>query len=300
MKKTCLLAFFLAVCGLFLAAAAKKEVTVAAGETRSSALNAFNTRLDIRGKVDESVFLLGGRFHLEGEVTGDVICIAADVEIADGSVIGCDLIVIGGRLRKAENSRIGGRVYDVRSREDMRRVAASVMPLVPDEGGMTFFKVVKIFFWLLLSLLAMAVFPVPVAQAAAMLPREPLRHVGRGLLALLLFLLLMLVFLLLSFVLIGIPLLVVLLAAFFLLLIFGRAAVFYYIGERLCHFFKLQAGPALFIVLGVAVYTLFKFVPYVGGVLLVVLDLFAVGVGVGFFLLDAGRKSSWLRSLRDA
>ncbi len=284
MKKIRLLAFFLAVCALFLAADDKKEITVAAGETRSSAINAFNTRLDVRGKVDESVFLLGGSFRLEGEVTGDVICIAADVEIAGSSVIGCDLIVIGGRLRKADSSRIGGRVYDVRSREGMRRVAASVMPLVPEGGGMTFFKVVKIFFWLILSLLALAVFPVPVAQAAAMLPREPLRHAGRGLLTLLLFVLLMLVFLLLSFVLIGIPLLVVLLAAFFLLLIFGRAAVFYYLGERLCRFFKLKTGPALFIVLGIAVYTLFKFIPYVGGALLVIIDLFAVGIGVGFFL----------------
>ncbi|MDD8011907.1 MAG: hypothetical protein PHX05_00315 [Acidobacteriota bacterium] len=284
MKRIRLLVLFLAVCGLFLAAADKKEITVAAGETRSSAINAFNARLDVRGRVDESVFLLGGSLRLEGEVTGDVICVAADVEIADGSVIGRDLIVIGGRLRKADNSRVGGRVYDVRSREGMRRVAASVMPLVPEEGGMTFFKVVKIFFWLLLSLLALAVFPVPVAQAAAMLPREPLRHAGRGLLTLLLFVLLTLVFLLLSFVLIGIPLLVVLLAAFFLLLIFGRAAVFYCIGERLCRFFKLQAGPTLFIVLGIAIYTLFKFIPYAGGVLLVAIDLLAVGVGVGYFL----------------
>ena len=46
----------------------------------------------------------------------------------------------------------------------------------------------------------------------------------------------------------------------------------------------MKANAALFIFLGVAVYALLKFIPCLGGVLLVVLDLFAIGVGVGFFL----------------
>lgn len=284
MRKARLLALLPAFCGLLLSAAGKREITVAAGETRAAAVNAFNARLDIRGRLDESVFLVGGSLRLSGEVTGDVICIAAEVEIAEGAAIGRDLIVIGGRLRRAEGNRVAGRVYDVRSREDMKQVAASLLPFLPESGGMTFFKVIKIFFWLVLALLTLAVFPAQVAQASGMLPREPLRHLGRGLAALLLFLLLLLVFLLLSFLLIGIPLLIVLLAAYFLILIFGRAAVFHFIGERACRALALRAGPAFFIVLGAAAYTALKFIPYAGGVFLVILDLFAVGVGVGFFL----------------
>ena len=65
-----------------------------------------------------------------------------------------------------------------------------------------------------------------------MLPEAPLRHLGRGLLALLAFRAAAVRFLLLSFVLIGIPLLILLMAAYFLVLIFGRAVVFYFIGDR--------------------------------------------------------------------
>jgi hypothetical protein len=283
-NKPLLLILLLAAGGVLLSAAGGKEITVAAGETRAEAINAFRARLAVSGRVVESVFLLGGSLRLDGEVTGDVICIAADVEIAGTALIGRDLIVIGGSLNRAEGSRIAGRVYDVRSHQDMKQVAVSVLPFLPETGGMTFFKVIKIFFWLILALLALAVFPAQVAQASAMLSRQPWRHLGRGAAALLLFLLLLLAFLLLSFVLIGIPLLIVLMAAYFLLLIFGRAAVYHFIGERACAALRLRANPAFFIVLGVAAYTLLKFIPGAGVILLVILDLFAVGVGVEFIL----------------
>jgi hypothetical protein len=282
-KRALLAALLLASAGR-LAGAGERAITVAAGETRAAAVNAFKARVEIRGRLDESLFLVGGSLLLIGEVSGDVICVAADVEIGPGAVIGRDLIVIGGRLRRSGESRIAGRVYDVHSRRDLRQVAASLMPFLPETGGMTFFKVIKIFFWLILALLALAVFPAQVAQASGMLPRAPLRHLGRGLAALLLFLVLLLAFLLLSFLLIGIPLLIVLLAAYFLALIFGRAAVFHFVGERACRFLRLSAGPAFFIVLGAAVYTAFKFTPYAGGILLALLDLLAIGVAAGFFL----------------
>lgn len=283
MKRALLAALLLASTGM-LPAAAPREIIVAAGETRAAAVNAFKARVEIRGRLDESLFLVGGSLRLGGEVSGDVICVAADVEIGPGAVIGRDLIVLGGRLRRAGDSRVAGRVYDIRSREGLRQVTASLIPFLPESGGMTFFKVIKIFFWLILALLALAVFPAQVAQASGMLPRAPLRHLGRGLAALLLFLVLLLAFLLLSFLLIGIPLLIVLLAAYFLGLIFGRAAVFHFVGERACRFLRISAGPAFFIVLGAAVYTACKFTPYAGGVLLALMDLLAVGVAAGYFI----------------
>lgn len=284
MKKTLpLLALLLAACALGLAAQ-ERQIAVAAGETRSTPINALRAQVDIRGRLDESVFLLGGRLRLEGQVSGDVICIGAKVEIAPQAEIGRDLIVIGGSLRRDPAGRVGGRVYDVRSRRDMRQVAASVLPFLPESGGMTFFKIVKIFFWLLLALLTLAVFPAQVAQASALLARGPLRHLLRGFLAQLALLALLFLFLLLSFVLIGIPLLVVLMAAFFLLMIFGRTALFHFLGGQAAGALKLPASPVLFIVLGVAIYTLLKFVPYAGAAALFVLDLLAIGVATGFFI----------------
>ena len=40
----------------------------------------------------------------------------------------------------------------------------------------------------------------------------------------------------------------------------------------------------LFIILGVAVYALLKFIPWLGAPLLIIMDLFAIGIGVGYFL----------------
>jgi len=284
MKKASLLALFLAAAALLTAGVDKKEITVAAGETRTTAINGFNARLLIDGKLDESVFLLGGSLRLDGEVTGDVICIAAEVEIGQRAVVGRDLIIIGGRLQKAETGRVGGTLYNIRTRQDLKKIAASLLPFLPDTGGLTFFKVIKIFFWLVLSLLALAIVPAALGQAAAMLGQAPLRQLGRGLLTLLGFLLLLLCSLLLSFVLIGIPLLIVLMAAYFLLLIFGRAAVLYFIGERLAGLLKLHANATLFIFLGAAVYALLKFTPVAGVWLLFVLDLFSLGVGASYIL----------------
>jgi hypothetical protein len=284
MRKTGALILCLAAAGLLMAGVDKKATTVAAGETRTSAINAFNARLVIDGKLDESVFLLGGSLRLDGEVSGDVICIAAQVEIGERAVIGRDLIVIGGHLRKGDTSRIGGTLYNIHTRQDLKNIANSLLPFLPESGGLTFFKVIKIFFWLIFSLLALAIMPVALGQAAAMLAQEPLRQLGRGLLTLLAFLLLLLVFLLLSFVLIGIPLLILLMAAYFLLLIFGRAAVFYFIGERLSAILKLRASATLFIFMGAAVYTVLKFIPLAGVWLLIVLDLLALGIGASFVL----------------
>lgn len=284
MKRIRGLLFFLVASALLLTASEGKEIKVAAGEIRTPAINAFNSRLIILGKVDESVFLVGGKLILEGEVRGDVICIASQVTIGEKAVIGKDLIVIGGRLEKAEGGRIGGQLYHVRTRKDLKNIASSMLPFLPEAGGLTFFKIIKIFFWLILTLLTLLILPAQVGRAAAMLGETPLRHLLRGLATLLAFALLLLGFLLMSLVLIGIPLLILLIAAYFLLLIFGRTVVFYQVGGRIAAAMKLKAGAPLFIVLGLAVYTLLKFLPFPGALLLVIIDLFAIGIGVSFFL----------------
>ncbi|MBN2344747.1 MAG: polymer-forming cytoskeletal protein [Candidatus Aminicenantes bacterium] len=284
MKKPLALLLLLLAAALAPLAAARRETVIPAGETRRSALNAFKARLEIRGRLEESVFLVGGSLRLDGEVTGDVICIAARVEIGPQAVIGRDLIVIGGHLSRTEGSRIEGELYNIRTQEDLKRIASSLMPFLPETGGISFFKVLKTFLWLVLSLLALAVVPRPLARAAEMLGQAPLRHLLHGALVLLALLVLLIVSLLLSFVIIGIPLLVLLMAAYFLLLIFGRAALFYFIGERFARLLRLRASAVLFIFLGLVLYSLLRFLPWAGPWLLLALDLFALGVAGDFIL----------------
>jgi hypothetical protein len=104
------------------------------------------------------------------------------------------------------------------------------------------------------------------------------------LLAMLVFILLLLIFVILSLVLIGIPLLLILIAAYFLALSFGRAVVFFAIGSGIAAVLKIKGNTILFVILGTTVYALLKFIPWIGTPLLILMDIVAIGISVGFFL----------------
>jgi hypothetical protein len=285
MKKALVVFFLLIWAGLFLSAAAnKKQICVAVGETYAKNINAFQQDLEIKGRVNGSVFLVGGTLLLEGVVMGDAICLGAQVNIKAGAVIQRDLIVIGGHLNKAEQCKINGDVYYVRSKEDLRQITRSIIPFLPESGGQTFLRISKIFFWFILVMLALLVMPVKINQAADMLGKTPLRYGAIGLLALLIFILLLLSFIIMSLVLIGIPLLIILMLAYFLVLVFGRTVVFYCFGSKLSSALKLKGNAVFFVVLGATVYALVKFIPWLGVPLLIAMDIFAIGIGVGFCL----------------
>jgi hypothetical protein len=289
MKKGFFLAFVLLSGALLPAAGNNKDILVPLAATQSGNINAYNSFLDIAGKVDGAVFLVGGRLRLSGAISGDVICLGSQVDIQDKAVISRDLIVIGGRVNKAPGCMINGGFYYIRSREDLKKISRTLLPFLPASGGLSFFRISKIFFWFILALLTLAVLPLPVSRAAELLKKSPLRCGAYGLLALLIFILALLIFIILSLVLIGIPLLFALLALYFLLLIFGRTVVFYFIGAQLASFLKLKDNAILFVVLGTAVYALLKLLPWFGAPLLIGLDIFAMGIGSGFWLL---RKKS--------
>jgi hypothetical protein len=281
MRKSLLLSLLLSSAVLLPAAG---DIRVEPGATRPGSINAFNSRLEIAGRVGDSVFLLGGSLQLSGEVSNDVICIGSRVVIGAGARIGRDLIVIGGRVDRAPGCTIGGEFFHVRTREDLKRISRTILPFLPQSGGLNFFRVSKIFFWFILVMLALAALPGPVRRAADVLKKAPLRCGATGLLSMLVFLVGLLVFTLLSLVLIGIPLLLALLLLYFLLLVFGRTVVFYVIGARIAPLVRSRDNPSHFVALGAVLYALLKVLPWAGAPLLVLMDLFAIGVGVAFFL----------------
>jgi hypothetical protein len=291
MIKGLLLACMLLGSALLGAAKNDKDIRIPPGATHTANINAFNSFLDIAGKVEASVFLFGGRLRLSGEVSGDVICLGSQVDIMDGAVIGRDLIVIGGSVNKAQDCRLNGDFYFVRTREDLKKIARTLLPFLPQSGGLTFFKISKIFFWFILAMLTLSLLPGKIEQAAEMLKKSPLRYGALGLLMLLVFVLLLLIFIILSLVLIGIPLLLALLGLYFLVLIFGRTVLFYLIGSRIATVLKFKGNAIFFIILGTVIYALLKIVPWGGLPLLIFMDIFAIGIGGGFWLKRRKRGS---------
>jgi cellulose synthase/poly-beta-1,6-N-acetylglucosamine synthase-like glycosyltransferase len=291
MKRSLCLAFILIICSPLAAAKDNKDILVPAGATHGANINAFNSFVDIAGKVDAAVFLVGGRLRLSGRISGDVICLGSQVEIQNGAVIGRDLIVIGGRVRKDPGCKINGDFYNIRTREDLKKIARTLLPFLPESGGFNFIRISKIFFWFILALLALAILPLQVSRAADMLKGSPLRYGAIGLLALPVFILALIIFIVLCLVLIGIPLLFALMALYFLALVFGRTVVFYFIGSRLASFFKLKGNAIRFVMSGTVVYALLKILPWFGAPLLIVMDIFAIGISVGYFLKYKGLGS---------
>lgn len=284
MKKALILVFILIGSAMLLAAKNNKAILVAPGTTHVGSINAFKSSLDIGGKVEDSVFLVSGRLQLSGEISGDVICLGSQVDIKDGAVIGRDLIVIGGRLDKAPGCKINGEFYYIRTKEDLKKITRTLLPFLPESGGLTFFKISKIFFWFILVMLTLLLLPLQVNQAADMLKKSPLRYGAFGLLTLFIFILLLLIFIILSLVLIGIPLLLALIALYFLVLIFGRTVVFYFIGSKIASVLKFKGNAIFFMILGTVIYALLKFIPWFGVPLSIIMDIFAFGIGSGFWL----------------
>lgn len=284
MKRSLCLAFILISCASLAPAKGNKDILVPAGAIHAANINAFNSFLDIAGKVDAAVFLVGGRLRLSGQISGDVICLGSQVDIQSGAEIGRDLIVIGGRVNKDPGCKINGDFYYIRTREDLKKITRTLLPFLPVSGGLNFFKISKIFFWFILALLTLAVLPLPVSRAADMLQKSPLRYGAFGLLAVLVFILALFISIILCLVLIGIPLLFALMALYFLTLIFGRTVVFYFIGARIASFLKLKNNAIFFVIMGTAVYALLKVLPWFGAPLLIIMDIFAIGISIGFIL----------------
>lgn len=261
----------------------KKDLLVAENSTYEYNVISLGGDIDIKGKFKHTVILFGGSLNLDGETGEDIICFGSKVSIGKSALVKGDLFVIGGRLDKDPGAEVKGEFTYFRF--DLKKIESSLIPILSDRRTVTFFKILRIFLWLIISLVVLAVVPRKINAAEEVLETHPLKIGILGLLSLLCFIFLVIIFLLLSFVIIGIPLLFIAILAYFVIYIFGRTVIFYTIGDKLASAMHLKkTPPSLFIVFGVVLYFLLMFLPVVGPVLLILINVFELGVGVGFIL----------------
>jgi hypothetical protein len=261
----------------------EKNLTVPENETYPHSVLSFKGKLDIKGNVKESVFLVGGRLTLDGQVEEDVICIASKVTIGKNALIKRDLFVIGGTMERATGAEVQGELFYVKF--DLKKIENTLIPILSDARTISFLKAVRIILWFIIALVVFAVVPKRVNAAEEILNKHRMKIGTVGLLSLFAFIFLVFIFIILSFVIIGIPLLILLLLLYFVIYIFGRTVMFYYIGIKLSQLLKFKnITPAVFIMIGVIFYALMKFLPIVGAVVLIVLNIFELGIGVSYFL----------------
>ncbi len=261
----------------------KKKLTVPQNETYKDNVISLGGTIDIQGKLEHSLILIGGSIKLDGEVGEDIICFGSQIEIGGKARVNGDLYVIGGKLTKDTSAKLMGDFTYFRF--DLKKIESTLIPFLSDGKTFTFFKTIKIILWFIITLIVFAVVPKKIIRAEALLDKNKLKIGAVGLLSLFSFIFLLFVFVLMIFILIGIPLLFALLLLYFATFIFGRTVIFYYIGNKIADGLKLKnIMPALFILFGVIVYGLLKFVPVVGPVILLIINLFEIGIGVGFIL----------------
>jgi len=287
MKKLILLLFIeiLIVTGLLFPASdfkLEKDVTLPENETYNHSIVSLKGKLDIKGSVKESVLLVGGSLSLDGVVSEDVICIASRVTIGKNAVIKRDLFIIGGALERDPGAKVEGEFFYFKF--DLKRIENTIIPILSDSRTISFFKAVNIILWFIIALIVFVVVPHRINSAEEIFESHRLKIGVIGLLALFCFIFLLFISIILSFVIIGIPLFIALILFCFITYVFGRTVMFYFIGIKLTHLVKLKTvPPAVYILVGVIFYALLKFLPILGPVLLVVLNIFEFGIGVGYF-----------------
>lgn len=259
----------------------EKNLTVPQNETYTNNIISFGGKIDIKGKIEHSLILLGGSLKLDGEVGEEIICISAKVEIGENAVVKGDVFLIGGELTKNPNAKLMGDFTSFRF--DLKKIESTLLPFLEDARTFTFFKTIKIILWFIITLIVFAVVPRKINSAESLFKKHILKIGGVGLLSLFSFIFLLFVFIIMMFILIGIPLLFVLLLSYFFTFIFGRTVIFYYIGNKIASVLKLKhVIPSLFILFGVIFYGLLNFLPVVGPVILLIINVFEIGIGVGF------------------
>jgi hypothetical protein len=273
----------------------KRDVFVAAGETQDNVIS-FGGNVVIEGRVKQSVVAFGGTIAVSGEVGEAVIGIGSNITLKPTAAIRGDVVSIGGQLQKEPGCSIAGDTVYFKASELGSRFFKQglfkgifAFPLFPI---FLIIKLIGIFLWFIAALVVAALFPRPIARAAAAVRTSFWPVFWTGLLALFIFTGLMIFAVLLCFILIGIPLIIALFWAGLIIKIFGRVVLFYVLGESLLKAFGSKNVPAVGASLaGLLVASLVGFIPFVGFLFTLVLSILGWGAAIR---TKFGTTDNWL------
>jgi len=261
----------------------RDSIVVLPGETRDSVVS-FGGEIDVQGKVRKSVLAFGGAITVSGEVGDAVVGFGSRIVLRATAVVHGDLVALGGSLEKEPGAQIDGDTVSFRGSELITKMfgegfkglfSVSFWPLI------LFIKVANLVLWILLGLIVAAIYPRQIAVAADQMRKAPWPTFGIGLAAHFLFACAIGVAVILCFVLIGIPIVIGLAIGGFLVKVFGRVAVFFLIGESLAHGLgRAKPTPVGAALLGALMVGLIGFVPFLGFLAIVILNVLGWGTAI--------------------
>jgi len=259
----------------------KRDVFVAAGETQDNIVS-FGGNVVVEGRVKQSVVAFGGTITVSGEVGEAVVGIGSNITLKPTAAIRGDVVSIGGLLQKEPGCSIAGDTIYFKASELGNRLFKQglfkgifAFPLFPI---FLVIKLIGVILWFIAALVVAALFPRPIARAAAAVRTSFWPVFWTGLLALVIFTGLAIFAALLCFILIGIPIAIALFWAGLIVKIFGRVVLFYVLGESLLRAFGSKNISAIGASLaGLLVASLVGFIPFVGFLFTLVLSILGWG-----------------------
>ena len=273
---------------------AQKDIHVAPGETRDHIFSLGGNIL-IEGKVREDVVAVGGSITISGEVERSVVGIGSRIIVKSTARIGEDLAALGGTLEKEPGCAIGGETIYFQTRElGSELFKGDIFASLFSTKFIPIYVVIKliiIFIWLMVALMGAGLFPKPIAYAAGEVRRAFWPAFGIGLAALFVFTGLVFFAALLSIILVGIPVLLALIVAGLFITVFGRLAVFCFLGDSALRALGSKRVSVMGAVLfGLLVFSFVGFIPIFGFFFSFVMN--AVGWGIAL-RTKFGTRENW-------
>jgi len=260
----------------------QKDIVVEKDDVEDNVIS-FGGEVIIRGLVTETVLAFGGNIIVEGEVEGTVVGLSSDITLKSTAIVGEDVVVIGGILKKDYGSTIGGDTiqFGMETPEDLKEFLGEGlggflgMRLIP---FLLVLKLLSLLIWFLLALLLAAIFPRQIAYASSQIRTHFWPVFGLGLLSIIIYTSLCVFAGFLSLILIGIPILIALVILGIIIKIFGRVTVFCFFGDSLAKAFGSKNPTTIgSVILGFVIVGFIGFIPILGSLFYLVLSFLGWG-----------------------
>ena len=204
------------------------NIVIPAGETHRGDLVAFGGNIEVDGTVTQDLVAFGGNVVVNGRVERDVAVVGGSLTLGPNSYVGRDVSFAGGSLNRMPGAFVGRNVVQGHGEFDwgaFRHMGAAFGPRAafPDIA----FGLVTGLGILVLALIILLFFPTHLQTAASVIERRPVETFALGCggtIAGIVLSVLLVITLILPFVVLG---------AMTVAWLFGWAAIFLLIGQRL-------------------------------------------------------------------
>lgn len=247
----------------------------------------------VAGEALDDVAALDGSVAVSGRVSGDVIVLRGNADLASTARVGGDVFVVGGTIRAAPGARIGGRMvsYPNASSAWLTLLEGPTIGLGFASRLVLGAKLALVASWAALLLVFFAASGRQVMETAGGVQREPFRSFFVGLTGIVCLVLTGLFFSAFARGVIGVPLLVLVVLLALVLKLWGMVAVFYALGDWICrHLLRRRFRPLNAATVGLLVLGAIKFLPWFGVLAWTTATLIGVGAALS---TKFGRREPW-------